>query len=198
MAISLTRPTRLDRLSCVNAILQAAGEDEVSNLGEGATESALSVSSILAAYSTSVQSEGWNFCTEFRLKLSPNASGEIYLPENIMTLEPVDESFFESVQDRGGRLYDSTKSTFKFDRDVYVKAVLALPFDELPQPAAWYITIQATLAYINSETPGDASLRPKSVEEQAAKAALERYDNRLRKGSLKDTNPHFFKARRRR
>lgn len=198
MAISLTRPKRLDRLSCVNLILQAAGEDEVSNLGDGATESALNVAATLAAYSTAVQSEGWTFCTEESLKLSPNGSGEIYLPENLLTLEPTATSFYDRVQDRGGRLYDASASTFKFDRDVYLKAVLALPFDELPQAAAWYITILASIAYINGETPGDASLRPKNVEAERAKEALERYDSRLRKGSLKDKNPHFLRVRRRR
>ncbi|WP_112212719.1 hypothetical protein [Agrobacterium sp. CFBP2214] len=196
MAISLTRPKRLDRLSCVNTILRAAGEDEVSNLGDGATESALKAASTLASYSTAVQSEGWTFCTEDSLRLTPNSSGEVYLPENLLTLEPTDYSTFEKLQDRGGRLYDASSSSFRFSGPVYIKAILALPFDELPQPAAWYITILATLAYINGETPGDASLRPKNMEAEQAKIALERYDSRLRKGSLKDKNPHFRRVRR--
>jgi hypothetical protein len=199
MTISLTRPARLDRLSCVNVILQAAGEDEVSTLvGEGATVSALEAASALGAYSNAIQSEGWSFCSEENLKLEPSADGTIYLPENLVSIQPTGSTAHAQIQDRGGRLYDREKSTFKFDNPVYVRAVLALPFDDLPQQAAWLITLQAAIAYISGNTPGDASLRVLSTEAETARTLLERYDAGLRPGALPDKNPHFYRIRRRR
>ncbi|MBD9542216.1 hypothetical protein IB276_22485 [Ensifer sp. ENS04] len=196
MALSLTRPARLDRLSCVNVILQAAGEDDVSTLGDGATVSALEAANALAAHSNALQSEGWSFCSEESLKLEPTSDGSIYLPENLMSLAPTPRSGFTEIQDRGGRLYDRAKSTFKFDNPVYVRAVLALPFDELPQQAAWLVTLNAAVAYISGNTPGDASLRVLSNEAATARALLEQYDAGLRPGTLADKNPHFHRIRR--
>lgn len=198
MALSLTRPTRLDRLSCVNVILRAAGEDEVSTLGEGATVSALEAASELAAQSNSLQSEDWSFCSEESLKLEPGGDGTIYLPENLVSLRPTGTTAYLEIQDRGGRLYDRSKSTFKFTIPVYVRAGLALPFDELPQAAAWLVTLQAAISYISGNTPGDASLRVLSQEAEQARTLLERYDAGLRPGTLPDKNPHFHRIRRRR
>lgn len=198
MTISLTRPARLDRLSAVNVILQAAGEDEVSTLGEGATVSALKVASTLGAYSVTLQSQGWSFCSEEELKLDPDTNNEIYLPENLVSLRPAPSCAGELLQDRGGRLYDRYNSTFKFYRPIYVRAVLALPFDELPQPAAWLATINAAIAYISGNNPGDASMRTLANEAETAKVALEDYDKGLRPGTLPAVNPHFHRIRRKR
>jgi hypothetical protein len=195
MSVSLERPTRITELDAVNLMLRAIGETPVSSLGPTAKPTAVKAQQILGERSLVVQSEGWNFVVEQELKLEPNSLGEIYLPENIASLEPAGRSQFDSLVERGGRLYDNSKSTFQFTSSVVVRAVLALPFSDLPQPARWYIAVLSALALINEEQPGGAAMRITSQDLSEAKNALERYDRRLRKGGLRRHNPHFRRTR---
>lgn len=196
---SLEAPRRIDELEAVNIILKNSGELTVSSIGSFSKPSAQKARDMLAEESVRIQSDGWNFCTEPNLTLTPNpTTSEIVLPVNILSFHPVGRSEWMRVLDDGGRLYDADRASFKFKTDVTVSAVLARPFASLPQPARWFITVSAALRYAASENPGGNTVRLTADDLAKAEASLKKFDRRLRKGGLRIHNPHFKRLRGRR
>lgn len=196
---SLENPRRLTELEAVNIILKNSGEAPVVSLGHDARYSAQKARDTLAEQSVLVQSDGWNFCTEWEMVLEPDGTTrEIILPVNILSFHPVGRSAHMNLHEEDNRLYDARERTFQFTHPVTLEAILAKPFDRLPQPARWHITVGAALRYANAENPGGANLRLTVEDLTNSEAALKRYDRRLRKGGLRIHNPHFQRLRGRR
>lgn len=199
MAISLDRPVALSKLDAVNLILAARGDNPTAALGASASRSGVEAEDALAAESQKVQTEtAWNFNTDEDLRLTPNDSGFIYLPENLHRFRLAARSGNLSVVERGGRLYDRANHTFVFSQDVYVDATFVLAYDDLPQPARWYIALRAAFQVGNQKMPGDPSLRPDANQVSMAKASLQSFDLGLGVSNLVGTSPHFNRMRRRR
>lgn len=192
---SLEAPRRISDLDALNLILQNAGEDPVTTFGPNSKPTAQKAKEMLAEESIQLQSEGWNFCTTRQLKLDPSTTGDIYLPDNLIAFSPTYYSIGLSLQEDGNRLFNAGDNTHKFTSPVYIEAVLARPFNDLPQPVRWFIAVTAAMRFQNSENPGGAGLRVASADVSRAKAALEKYDRRLRKGGLRVHNPHFRRLR---
>ena len=198
MALSLDRPVALSKLDAVNIVLRSRGHSPASQLGEGSLGTTLEAEEALAAASLAVQTEEWSFNKDDSLKLDRNLDGEILLPENTLSFEPTGESEQLNLAQRGSRLYDRSNSTYVFEEDVYVSISLALAFEDLPQPARWYITMLASYDYGNQTVPGDASMRPTQMQVQKARELLDRFDNKTRERNLRARNPHFNRLRGRR
>lgn len=193
---SLQAPSRITSLDAVNLMLRNIGEDPVSSLGSTAKPTAQKAVAMLAEESINVQSGGFNFCIERELTLQPNTDGEIPLPSNILSFQPVGRSQMMVVQTgEDGKLYDAEKSTYQFNSPVELAAVLGRPFDSLPQPVKWFIAMSASLRFANSENPGGASMRVTAQDVEQARIGMERFDRRLRKGGLRQHNPHFKRMR---
>lgn len=193
---SLEAPKRITVLDAINIMLSNIGEDPVSSYGPNSKPTAQKARDRLAEESISIQSEGWNFSTELELELEPSpTTKEIMLPDNIQSWHPVGTSANLNLTEQGGRLYDRENSTFQFNQSVFLEAVLARPFDELPQPARWFITLSATIAFANSENPGGSYLRVTADQMSEARRKLLVFDRRLRKGGLRAHNAHFKRLR---
>ncbi|CAH0343719.1 hypothetical protein [Rhizobium sp. CECT 9324] len=193
---SLLAPSRITSLDAVNLMLRNIGEDPVSSLGSTAKPTAQKAVAMLAEESINVQSGGYNFCVERELTLPPNMDGEIVLPSNILSFQPVGRSQMMVVQEgEDGKLYDAESSTYQFPSAVSLMVVLGRPFDTLPQPVKWFITLSAAMRFANSENPGGAALRVTASDVEQAKVGFERFDRRLRKGGLRQHNPHFRRMR---
>lgn len=193
---SLTAPRRISTLDAINIMLSNLGEGEVSSYGPESKPTAQKAASRLAEESIAVQSDGYNFSTIRELKLSPSPlTGEIILPDNILSWHPVGQSASMEIIELDGKLYDAKMNTFSFATAVTVEATLAHPFESLPQPARHYITLRAAIAFTNSENPGGQHLRVTMDMLQEAKARLDAYDRRLRKGGLRAHNPHVKRLR---
>jgi hypothetical protein len=192
---SLEAPRRITELDAVNIMLRNIGESPVAVLGPTAKPTAQNAQAMLAEESIRVASKGYNYSTERNLKLSPNTAGEILLPDNILSFHPTGSSAALDIQEDGGKIYNSRDNTFKFDQPIYVEAVLAKPFRNLPQPVRWFVAISAAMRFANAENPGGASLRVTAQDVQEAKTSLDVYDRRLRKGGLRAHNPHFRRLR---
>ena len=196
MTVSLERPVRLTELEAVNVILRAGGESGVSSLEDNTKVSVTRAVSCLAEQNLVVQQEGWNFAAERELVLTPDPEdGFVYLPEGILSMQPVAGSQWDEVVERDNRLYNPKTSTFDFSDQVEVRvlAVVALPFADLPMPARWYVTLKGAAAFVANENGGVTRDLQAAVLE--AKGSLERYDRRLRKGGLRRHNPHFARLR---
>ena len=194
--VSLETPKRISILDAVNIMLANIGEEAVSSYGPGSKNTAQRAASRLAEISIQVQSEGHNFATAWELTLSRDpTTGHIALPDNILSWHPVSTSANLKLTEDGGKLYNAATNTFVFEEDVIVEAVLARPFESLAQPVRWHITMQAALAFANSENPGGPYLRVTGQMVQDAARLFKVYDARLRKGGLRAHNPHFQRIR---
>lgn len=175
MPVSLTT-----ELSAVNTMLSIIGEAPVNSVENTGVVDAVIAKQILDEVNREVQSAGWSWNTDHTVTLQPSfpLPGDIYLPANTMQVDPVDTTL-DYIQ-RGNRLYDRRNQTFKFDGPVIVDIMRLLPFDEIPQPARYYITVRAgrifqdrvvgseTLGGFNREDEVRALARLKSHETETA------------------------------
>lgn len=135
----------LTELEAVNGMLMAIHEQPVNTLeDDGILELAIAKQTITEV-SRAVQSRGWHFNTLTNVSLVPSdPDREIVLPWNTLRVDTVGCSRIVNVAQRGKKLFNIAKGTFKFENPVTVDMILFLPFDEIIQPAREYIMIKAT------------------------------------------------------
>lgn len=196
MAATLDNPEKLSAVEAVNIILRAYGEARISELGENAD--AIKAEKALIQAQFQAQSEGYKFSTTENVTLARSVEGYIWVAANVAQIVPTGSSAHLDAIVQGDKLFDRENSTYVFDADVEANVTYALPWDQLPQQAAWYIAFRAALTFVSEEKPGDPALRTLQEQLRQAKIALEQYDSRLRRGGLVSTNPHFYRMRKRR
>lgn len=130
-------------LEAVNTMLAAIGESPVSTVDDTGVVDAVMAKQTLDSTSRQVQSRGWHFNTEPGVVLTPTFPGkELIVPSTTLRVDPVDTT--KNLVQRGKKLYDLKNRTYKFDDEVEVDMVVLLPFEELTEPARWYITQRAS------------------------------------------------------
>ena len=141
--MSLSPTTKLE---AVNTMLTSIGEQPIQNLNDLAGLSDASIAEqILDNVSRAVQSRGWVFNTDIGIKKTPNQYNEIDLDPSELRVDTqslVREGDKDYVE-RGRKLYDRVKNTFKFAGPVTLNIIKLLTFDDLPEPARRYIAIRS-------------------------------------------------------
>lgn len=129
------KTTPMTVLDAVNIILDNDGEAPIASLDEtGFGESARALAR-LEEVSRSFQEEGWAFNTDLARKFSPDATKEIVLPSNTLTVSPVYLSKGMAVIERGRKLYDLSNNTYQFNQPIYLNVVQMLDFEDMPSAA---------------------------------------------------------------
>lgn len=138
MAFGLT--TELD---AINTMLSIIGEAPVNSVEDTGVVDAVMARQILQETTRQVQAQAWHWNTDKGVSLVPTfpTPGDVYLPANTLMVDAVDTT--HDVVQRGSRLWDRRKNTFKFDHPVIVDIVRLLPFEDLPQNARHYIMVRA-------------------------------------------------------
>lgn len=149
-------------LDAVNIMLDGIGEDRVNSLDTGYTESTLA-KKVLENTSRSVQAKGWYFNRDINLTLHVDIDGYIPLPLNILSLS-IDNRYVQ----RGVRVYDRIKHTFKIDKELKANTIVELDFSELPSIAQSYIT---TLAAMRFQEQVLGSVSVDSFQREASRTA---------------------------
>lgn len=152
------------KLEAVNEVLAGIGESPVSSLSSGFT-TASTAEQKLNSVSKAVQETGWFFNTETELELLPDSNGNIYLPSN--TLRADEHEKGGTLVQRGLRLYDNKKHSYRFTQPVKIDVVVELPWDELPQAAREYIQYR-TKRLFQADYMGEINLMKAQSEEEAA------------------------------
>jgi hypothetical protein len=165
------------KLDAVNDILRSRGIRSVSTMD--ATNDARDAAQHLATASVNIQSDDWNFNTDPERLFEPDSSGNIYIPDDVLSFEPVYYSEGRLLTQRGERLYDREKSTFVFAEGVYLETKTGIAFDDLPQPVRNYITLEAALSFANAKTPGSPSIREIERSLNRALSILSTFDEGL-------------------
>ena len=133
----------LSELQAVNRILRKSGVKQVTAKSTRHPYY-LRAAQLLNDVSINEQSEGMWFNTSFRT-LKRNTDKGIYLPSGTLSCDPVDADI--NAVPRGLRLWDLKKQTYKFDKDIKVRVVLKLEFEELPAIAQSYYSDRAAYEF---------------------------------------------------
>ena len=117
----------------------------------------------LREVSREVQSEGWTFNKEFDYTLTPDSNDEILIPDDMLQVDLNTSSKrsgnrqYDSVN-RGGKLYDRIKHTYKWtDSSVKVDIVWYFEWESIPDPIQGFIVSRASSIFA-SRTMNDSNL----------------------------------------
>lgn len=160
-------------LEAVNRMLRIIQEAPVNTL-ETTNVDALDAHATLLEVSRELQSPGWNFNREYGYLLPSDLNGEVFLPQNTLSVDSDGQDTSRGLVQRGRRLYDPINHTFNIGKDVKVDITFLLPFDELPETARRLITIRAARAFQASAVGSQTLAAFTQEQEQSAQAAFHR------------------------
>lgn len=162
-----TATTPITELEAVNVLLAVIGESPINTLNSPAVADAVLAQATLSEVSRAVQTPGWHFNIEEGFTLTPTLfEKEIQLPANCLRVSPSGADRGADVTQRGSRLYDRQKHTYKFDKSLTVDMVVLLPFEELPEAARYYITVRAARVF-QARTVGSEALYQFTAQDEA-------------------------------
>lgn len=141
MALALT-PT--SELEAVNLILGVVGENPVNSLDVPGLANVDIARQVLHDISREVQSQDWNFNTEYDYPLPLTLDGHILTPPDALKLDLVDDLIgrADPVQ-RGDRLYNRKTHSWVFTEPLRFDITFFLPFEQCPEQVRRYIAIRA-------------------------------------------------------
>jgi len=150
-----------NELSAVNTILGAIGQAPVTQLQYENPEISF-IHNLLQECNVDVQAEGWQFNTEYRVFFSPDANGNIFLPEKTLRCSLSQDRMIKhngfNVTIRNNKLYDLTGHTYDFSdweaqkqekykystqKGVNLDVVTLIDFEHLPAVVQRYVTYRA-------------------------------------------------------
>lgn len=133
----------LNELGAVNQMLLTIGEQKVNTLEATGILEVEIAKTTLNEVSRTVQGEDWCFNIEHGVRLRPESTGFIMLPQNCTKVWQRPRSRPAVIQ-RGARLYNMTDHTYLFESPVEVSMRYFLDFDDLIPSAAHYIALRAS------------------------------------------------------
>lgn len=168
----------MTKLDAVNQMLTAIGESPVNTLFQGTSVDARIAVQILDEVDRAVQIMGWHFNTEKDYPLSRDTNNNINLSPSIVRVD-VDTDLYPDVDvvQRGTKLYDRKNHTFVFTQDLKGEIILLLSFEELPEPARYYITTRAARIFQDRVVGSGDAARIMLNDEVQALALLKEFDN---------------------
>lgn len=129
-------------LEAVNLMLEVINEPPINSLKDiGGTEAGVAYR-ILLECSRKIQQEGRSFNTD-QARLLADDAGHVAIPLNVLKVQAVKAQYVE----RGRKMYDRVYATFVIANPVDVILVRFLGFEDLPEPARYYITVTAARKY---------------------------------------------------
>lgn len=181
--------TTTTKIQAVNTLLATIGSAPVNSIsGSNSADVAMALQTI-DEVSLSVQSRGWHFNTEDERTYNPDPTTKEIVIGNSVLMCDVDHPNNDGIDVvvRGTKLYDRKNLTFEFTRQVVAKVVFGLDWDDLPQPARFYIMIRSARIFqdrvVGSEKHHTFTLR----DEIAALTQLRRHEGETSDHSIFDS-----------
>jgi len=174
MAIQISTDTEL---SAVNSILGSIGQSPITALNDTALQNPeiSFIYNLLQEVNKDVQTTGWHFNTQTKVKQSPDANGNYIVPVDAILYDISDGQIDRNrdVVRRGGKLYDLVHHTDVFTQDFYFDIISLLPFTDLPPAIQRYIIARASVrAAVQLVSNADLVKLLKMEEEQTKANAL--------------------------
>lgn len=172
-------------LDAVNQILSAVGQAPVTTLDLQNPE-VYTVLQTLRDTSREIQSEGWNFNTEYCVKMTKNSDNTIDVAYNVLQIDTNRDKHLDdySVIQKDGKLYDKyhhlfdDREEFKFTKDIYCDIIYFYSFNNLPFAFQAHIIAKAARKVATKLVGNTDLVRVLAVDEEQTKAALMEYETR--------------------
>ena len=183
MSLAIISSTELE---AVNVILNNIGETSVASLEDETLIDAQMARSLLTNVSREVQTKSWHWNTDIERKMLRNNKGEIILPTNTMMVSPAGIDRDLALVQRGRFLYDRTKHTYNFEKDITVDLTIALPFDEMPESARRFVTLRAARMFQEQTISSESLAQGDRIDEAIAYSTM--MNEHLRVGNFSMLN----------
>ena len=159
-------------LECINIMLAAIGEAPINSLVGTLPVDARIGQSTLTEVNKSVQSEGWSFNTETDVTLTRDGSNHVNLPSNVLRVDANihQHPTIDPIQ-RGLKLYDRQNNKYEFDEDLICTVVYFRDFNEIPEPARYYMNIKAARIFVD-RLVSDQGLRTYTQQDEVRARAI--------------------------
>ena len=159
-------------LECINIMLAAIGEAPINSLVGTLPVDARIAQSTLTEVNKSVQSEGWSFNTETDVTLTRDGSNHVNLPTNVLRVDANihQHPTIDPIQ-RGLKLYDRQNNKYEFDEDLICTVVYFRDFNEIPEPARYYMNIKAARIFVD-RLVSDQGLRTYTQQDEVRARAI--------------------------
>lgn len=166
-------------LQAVNQMLVGIGQAPVVSLDIANPEIATAIS-IIDSVNREVQGEGWHFNTEINFPFTPDLSGEIVIPNNVLQISDNKTSNVQQYQTvlRNGKLYDKISHSFIFPTTspISCDVVWFLDFEDLPQVFQDYIAQRAARVFAGSAVGSKEMFQFNQADEALLRANCLAYD----------------------
>lgn len=172
----MTATTAITELEALNMMLTAADEAPVQTASQPGHLPLSIAKDVLNDTVRVVLTLGWTFNTEHEFPLALDTSGGIPIAPNVLSVDVDDKWYGVSAVQRGLRLYDRKSHSYTFTQPLTGTVILALPWDEIPQPLRQYIAIRAARAYQARMQAGEAVFKFTEQDEQMALLAAQSYE----------------------
>ncbi len=158
-------------LEAVNVMLSVITEAPVTTLDTDTIEDAAVAQTLLAEVSRQFQAQGWHFNRDYDYPMSPDGvTSKIAYPSTAAAVDAMDYTGY-NVTKRGAFLWDVTNQTFEFTVDpLYTVVTWLYDFEDLPQTARTYITLQAARRFAKNVMGDEVSVQYTREDEQMARA----------------------------
>ena len=177
MAIQISTDTEL---SAVNSILGSIGQSPVTNTtGDALLNPEIQfVVNLLNEVNKDVQSTGWTFNSEYRVKKSPDGNGNYVVPANAILYDISDGQIDRqtNVVRRDGKLYDTVHQTNVFTQDFYFDIITLYAFTDVPPAIQRYIIARASMRAATQLVSNGDLVKLLQLEEQQARANALEYE----------------------
>jgi len=168
----MTKPSSMTELEAVNVLLTTIGEAPVNTLSGNQVTDVTIAKQVLNEVSREVQSQGWHFNTEPKVKLSRNLDNEIAVPADTARID----SNEYNVVIREGKLFDLDERKFTFTKNIEADIVFYRDFEVLPDTAKKYITTRAARIYSDRMINSETMHRMLAKDEQSALIDLKEFE----------------------
>ena len=177
MAIPISTDTEL---SAVNSILGSIGQSPITSLtGTALQNPEISfIKNLLDKVNRDVQTSGWHFNTQHRVKQSPDAQGNYVVPQNSILYDISDGQIDRDtdVTKINGKLYDLVHQTDVFTKDYYFDIITLYNFEDVPPAIQRYIIARASMRAATQLVSNADLVKLLQLEEEQAKANALNYE----------------------
>ena len=182
MAIQISTDTEL---SAVNSILGSIGQAPITSLTHNPPDpdplenpEISFIKNLLDEVSKDVQTTGWHFNTQNRVKIKPDANGNYIIPANAILFD-ISEGQIDRNRDvirKNGKLYDNIHQTDVFTQEFYFDIVSLYQFVDVPPAIQRYIIARAAVRAATQLVSNPDLVKLLQLEEQQARANALEYE----------------------
>ena len=167
--------SKLNKLSAVNIVLSNIGQAPITAIDDNDNPMVAMAANIIDEVTNSLQAEGWTFNTERAYPFTPDNTGCIAVPDNVLQ---IDAGFFATndIVQRQGKLYNKRTHTYQFEGKQELDVVWLIEFDDMPDAFKNYVAMRAANLFAGRAVGSAEAVKFGEREEFAARAAMLEYE----------------------